>query len=475
MSASRPRYAFGPFEVDVAESLLLRDSQPVPLTGKAFAVLALLLERGGHLVEKQELLARIWPDSFVEEAVLSVNVAAIRRALGDDCRNCIETVPRRGYRFIGEVRRVENTADTPEPTTAEPSPAVESAPIQVAGPPHRRATRLRWAIVAAAVVVAAAGVAGLAPWRSGQFAGRPPLAPAPAPAVGNSVAVLPLRSLSDDPAQQHFAEAMTDLLITDLGRIGGLKVVSRQSVLQYGRTTKTLSGIARDLSVDCIVEGTVWREGQHVRITAQLIHGPTDRHLWAQSYDRDIGDTLAMQEEVAESIAREVGVKISPARVQEAPHVAPAVYEAYLHGLYLLDEGKTDDAVAEFRRATVMDPTYAAAYTKTASAYFGRAFFGVQQPKEAFPNMKEAALRAIELNDRDAEAHSWLAIEKLQYEWDWAGAEREFKRSLELNPSDSDVRHMYAHYLLTVGRPQESLSEMDRAFENDPVGLGAAT
>jgi TolB-like protein/DNA-binding winged helix-turn-helix (wHTH) protein len=476
MSGSDQRYVFGPFEMDVAESLLLRDSQPVPLTGKAFAVLAVLLERSGHLVEKQELLERVWPDAFVEEAVLSVNVAAIRRALGADCRSCIETVPKRGYRFVGEVRKVNGALAAPEPAAPEPAavepPLVAELEPTEAAPDSRRGARpLRWAALAATVVVVAVGIAGGAAWRSGRFARRPP----PAPALGNSVAVLPLRSLSDEPAQQRFADAMTDLLITDLGRIGALKVVSRQSVLRYGHTQKTLSAIAQELKVDCIVEGTVWRQGQNVRITAQLIHGPTDRHLWAQSYDRNLGDTLALQEEVAETIAREVGIKISPAQVREAPHVAPAVYEAYLRGRYLLDQGKTDEAVAEFRRAVAVDPTYAAGYTKIASAYFDQAFFGDMPPKEAFPSMKEAALEAIELDDGDAEAHSWLAIEKLQYEWDWAGAEREFKRSLELNPSDSDVRHMYAHYLLTVGRSQESLTEMDRAFENDPVGLGAAT
>ena len=296
-----------------------------------------------------------------------------------------------------------------------------------------------------------------------------------APSIGNSVAVLPLRSLSEDPEQQHFADAMTDLMLTDLGRIPKMRVVSRQSVLQYEKTQKSLPQIARELNVDCIVEGTVQRVGSRVRITAQLIQGSTDRHLWAQSYERDLGDTFALQQEVAEAIAREVGVKLAPAAARQAPHVAPEVYEAYLRGLYALDEGKTANALTELRKAIALDPSYAPAYTKMASAYFGRAFFGAVAPSEAFPAMKEAALKAIELDERDAEAHAWLANEKLHYEWDWAGAEREFRRSLQLNPNDSDVRHIYAHYLLTVGRWQESLAEMDHAFENDPVGLGAAT
>ncbi len=471
MSVSAPRYAFGPFELDVAENQLLRDAQPVPLTGKALAVLAVLVERHGHLVEKQELLGRVWPDSFVEEAVLSVNVATIRRALGDDGRRYIETVPRRGYRFIGDVRMVEDAGSAAEldgtansaPPDPEPIPAASLRPGRVRG--------LRWALAAGTVTAAVTiAIVWAAAWRSGQLG-----QPTQAPTTGNALAVLPLRNLSESPDQQRFADAMTDLLVTDLGRIGALKVVSRQSADQYAHTQKTLPEIARELGVDCIVEGTVLREGQRVRITAQLIHGPTDRQMWAQSYDRDLGDTLALQEEVAQAIAHEVGVKIAPSRAGESRHVAPAVYEAYLRGLFFLDEGKTGEAVTEFRRATDLDPGYAPAYTKIASAWFDRAFFGAMRPGEAFPTMREAALKALAIDDRDAEAHAWLATEKLHYEWDWAGAEREFRRSLALNPSDSEVRHMYAHYLLTMRRAPESMKEMDRAFENDPVGLGAAT
>ncbi len=448
--------------MDVAERQLQRDSRPVPLTAKAFELLAVLLEESGHLVEKQELLRRVWGDAFVEEAVLSVNIAAIRRALADDGHQYIETVPKRGYRFIAPVQKSEFLEVSAEPAGGgDLAAATTVAPARIPPVSLGRGRRWRWIVLAISVVAVLSVPFG----RRALFPAR----------VGNSVAVLPLRSLSDDPEQQHFADAMTDLLLTDLGRIGQLKVVSRQSVLQYEKTQKTLPEIARELNVDCIVEGTVLRKGRRVRITAQLIHGPTDRHLWAQSYERDLGDTLTLQEEVAESIAREVGVTIAPGRIHEAPHVAPAVYEAYLRGLYFLDEGKIDNALTELRKSVAADPSYGPAYTKIASAYFGRAFFGAMASKEAFPNMKEAALRAIELDDGDAEAHAWLAIEKLQYEWDWAGAEREFRRSLELNPSDSEVRHMYAHYLLTVGRSQESLTEMDRAFENDPVGLGTAT
>lgn len=463
MSRSARKYAFGPFLMDLGERLLLRDSQPVPLTSKAFELLAVLLEESGHLVDKQELLRRVWGESFVEEAVLSVNVAAIRRALSDNGHQYIETVPKRGYRFIAPVQKMEPAeAAAAEPMASAPAEPTAAAPAPAAVPASGRSQRLRWAVVALALALAALS------FEVGRRALASPL--------GNSVAVLPLQSLSSDPEQAHFADAMTDLLLTDLGQIPQLRVVSRQSTLQYEHTEKTLPEIARELHVDCIVEGTVSREGNRVRITAQLIHGPTDRHLWAQSYERDLGDTLALQEEVAESIAREIGVKLAPLpNPRQTPRVSAAAHEAFLRGMSFLDEGADDKAIEEFRKAVEIDPNYELAYTKMAGAYFGRAFFGSMPPNEAFPAMKEAALRAIELNDNDAEAHASLASEKLHYEWDWPGAEREFRRSLELNPSDSEVRHIYAHYLLTVGRWQESMEQMDRAFENDPVGLGTAT
>lgn len=458
MSRSGPRYVFGPFQMDPGECLLQRGSEPISLTTKAFDLFAVLLEQHGHLVEKHDLLQRVWGDAFVEEAVLSVNIAAIRRALADNGHQYIETVPKRGYRFAAPV---EVIAASGAETTVFAADVVAPAAVLPEAAGKRRIWR--WLTAALACVLLAAV--------SIPFARRHLR-----PQIGNSVAVLPLQSLSSDPEQQHFADAMTDLLLTDLGRIPQLRVVSRQSVLQYAGTRKNLPEIARELNVDAIVEGTVRREGGRVRITAQLIHAPTDRHLWAQSYERDLRDSMALQQEVAESIAREIGVQLAPAsQKREGRRVPPAAHEAFLRGMSFLDAGDDGKAMQAFRDAIAIDPSYGPAYTKIASAYFGGAFFGFAAPKDAFPAMKEAALKAIALDDTDAEAHATLASEKLHYEWDWAGAEREFRRSLELNPSDADVRHIYAHYLLTVGRPQESLAQMDRAFQTDPVGLGTAT
>jgi DNA-binding winged helix-turn-helix (wHTH) protein/TolB-like protein len=446
--ADQPALHFGPFQLDPAEQRLLRDGEPVALTPKAFELLVCLVQHQGRLVSKEDLLRAVWPDTFVEEAVLTVNMSAIRKALGDD-RNghtYIETVPRRGYRFVAPVLRGETGAK------------VTVAP--------RRFTpkRVAWIAAPAIVIVALA---------SALFANRPY---PPRPVVTGSVAVLPLRSLSSGAAQEEFADAMTEMLITELGQVPALKVVSRQSILQYAQSRKSMPQIARELNVEYLAEGTVGRDGQHVRITAQLIHGATDRHVWAQSYERDLGSTFALQSDVAGSIAREIGIKLAttPARRVRAS-VPQAAYEAYLRAGFLLGSGPASPAIEQFRQAIDLDPSFAEAYAAMANAYFGPAFYGGMRPNESWPNMRDAALKAIELDDSLASAHAALALAKMHYDWDWQGAEREFKRSLQLNPNDSDVRHLYAHYLLTIGRPTDSLAEMSRAFEIDPVGVGTAT
>ncbi len=301
----------------------------------------------------------------------------------------------------------------------------------------------------------------------------------PSPPAGRiMLAVLPFDNLSGDPEQEFLSDGITEEMITQLGRMKPeqLGVIARSSVMRYKRGERQLDQIRKELGVQYILEGSVRRAGNRVRISAQLIRATDQSHLWAQEYDRDLGNTLALQQEVAQFIAQEIGVKLAAVpHGPEAPRISAAAHEAFLRGMGFLDEGSDARAIEEFRKAIAADPNYARAYSKTASAYFMLGFFGVQPPSEAFPAMKEAALHALELDGNDAEAHASLAIEKLHYELDWPGAEQEFRRSLELNPSDSDVRHIYAHYLLTVGRWQESLAQMDRAFENDPVGLGTGT
>ncbi len=461
----RPVFAFGAFRLDPAEQRLTLDGVAVPLTPKAFELLLFLVEHPGHLLRKDELLAAAWPGTFVEEAVLSVNMSAIRKALSTDPTGAawIETVPRRGYRFNAPVRQIDGGTGTSAPSGAEV--------VGVGGPAGstsaargRRRMRVVWAVMSITLVLTVAFV---------QLS-----RPRPRPAVAaSSIAVLPLQSLSSDPDQEYFADALTELLITDLGQIPALRVVSRQSILQYRDSRKPLPAIARELNVEYLAEGTVSRDGDRVRVTAQLIHGASDRHVWSMSYERDLPGAFALQNEVTESIAREIGLKLAPAPARSvgATTIPAEAYEAYLRGNYLLDQGQTGAAIEQLRRAVVLHPRFAAAYARIASSYFGPGFYGGMRPSEAWPNMREAALKALDIDSTNAEAHAALADVKLHYDWDWADAEREFQRSLQLNPSDSGVRHFYAHYLLTVGRDRESLAQMDRAFEIDPVGAGTAT
>ncbi len=290
----------------------------------------------------------------------------------------------------------------------------------------------------------------------------------------DSIAVLPLENLSADPEQEYFADGMTDALIANLGRISSLRVTSRTSVMQYKKARKPLPEIARELNVDAVIEGSVLRSGDRVRITAQLIHAPTDRHLWAQSYDRDVRNILTLQSEVARTIAEEIHIKLTPrqqASLARIGVVNSQSHEAYLKGTYHYNRGRLETAMDYFKQAIELDPNYAPAYAGLARCYYFLGLFGVLPANEAFPKMKETASRALEKDETLPEAHSYLALAILHHDWNWVEAEREFKRALDLNPSQADIHHDYAHYLMSVGRGEESLAESKRATELDPLSL----
>jgi len=293
-----------------------------------------------------------------------------------------------------------------------------------------------------------------------------------------SLAVLPLTSFSSDPEQQFFADSMTEAIITDLAQIGALRVVSRTSVMRYKRTQKSVPEIAKELGVDAVVEGSVERAGNRVRITAQLIRAATDQHLWAENYERELKDVLVLQDQVARSIAREIQVKLTPleeARLRSPRVVNPTAYELYLKGRYFWVKRTPDSvqkAIGLFGQAIDADPTYASAYSGLADCYMSLGFsfdVGSLPPNEAIPKAKAAVAKAIDIDDSLAEAHNTLAFMKLNYDWDFPGAEKEFRRSLELNPGYANARHWYAHYLIAARRPDESLAESNRALELDPL------
>jgi len=292
-----------------------------------------------------------------------------------------------------------------------------------------------------------------------------------------SLAVLPLANLSRDPEQEYFADGMTEALISDLAKLRALKVISRTSVMRYTANDKSLPEIAEELNVDAVVEGSVLRVGQQVRITAQLIHAATDTHLWAESYERDLQDVLLLQSEVARTIAREIQVAVTPEesrRLASARPVNPEAHEAYLKGRfhwYKLTREGLDTAMEYFQLALEKDPSYAPAYSGIANVWASRGETGVLPPHEASPKAKAAALKATELDDTLAEVHVALASVKTAYEWDWAGAEKEFQRALQLNPNAAEAIFFYADLLLYMGRSKEWSSEVERALALDPLNL----
>ena len=326
MPEGKHLYEFGPFRLDPAERSLLRDGKAVPLTPKAFELLVLLVENRGHLLKKDELIERVWPNTFVEEANLAQNVSALRKALDDKNGGAqyIETVPKGGYRFTATVGDHTPPAGVESPAAEPPSP--------------RPASRVAVRYVVALLATAAVAVTIMLAFQRGllhrRWAGA-----ASVPRI-QSLAVLPLENLSGDPSQDYFADGMTDALITSLGQISSLRVISRTSVMQYRGVHKPLPQIARELNVDAVVEGTVVRSGGEVRITAQLIQASTDKHVWSQSYQRDLKDVLGLQHEIAITIAKQIRMTLTPVEQIRAGINQPVNFEAYesfLRGEYFLN------------------------------------------------------------------------------------------------------------------------------------------
>lgn len=288
-----------------------------------------------------------------------------------------------------------------------------------------------------------------------------------------TLAVLPLRNLSGDPAQDYFADGVTEALTTDLARMESLQVISETSAMQYKAAKEPLPAIARALKADVVVEGAVQRSGNKVRITAQLIRAATDQHLWAETYERDVQDILSLQDEVASAISHQIETRLGGPKPSEPPKTAavnPEAYDTYLRANSYFDDGQFPKSIDYYNQAVKLDPNYGPTYAHLARAYFFLAFFGALPPQEGWGDVKQMATLALEKDETIPEAHGALALAKLHFDWDFAGAEREFKRALELNPSNADIRHDYAHYLMAMGRVEESMAETKRAVALDPIG-----
>lgn len=368
------RYEFGPFRLDTAEHSLLRNGQLVPLTPKVFDLLKVLVRNNGRLVEKDELLKEVWPDSFVEEGNLNRNISILRKVLGEGTagKPYIETVPKRGYRFAASVKEIAGkgfgSIDT-EPVDQD-SQAKDAGPLQAGlerdlGPRKTLSAR-RWLVLGGLVALALGTMLYVFTRRHRTDATRPEI---------KSIAVLPLQNLSGDPAQEYFADGMTEALIAGLSKVRALRVTSRTSVMQYKGTRKPLLNIARELNVDAVVEGSVQRFGEQVKITARLIHAPTEEHLWTETYERDLRDVLRLQREIAQAVIQEVQIKLTPQeqmRLAMARPVKPQAYDDYLRGrFYAIRQNKADNetAIVMLERSVATDPTFASAQAELAQAY----------------------------------------------------------------------------------------------------------
>jgi serine/threonine-protein kinase len=376
---------------------------------------------------------------------------------------CLEKEPARRYQRAGEVRAGLEAALSAwsDRATAAATPASAT---------RWGGMRRNGVLAGIGLILLTAAAIALVSWRWH----LPGTSSAPAPRV-ESIAVLPLANLSGDPAQEFFADGMTEALIADLAKVSSLKVISRTSVMRYRGTTRPLPEIARELGVDAIIEGSVQRSKDRVRITAQLIDAAADRHLWADSYDRSAQDVLALQSEVARAIATQVRARVSPeetARLQNARTVNPDAYEAYLLGRHHIARRNPESlerALESFQKATELDPTFALGWAGLSSAYIDREFWaglGVGRHADA---ARTAALEAIRLEADLADAHRALAAVKFQYDWDWTGTEASYLKAIELNPSLADAYSGYAFYLTAMGRFDESIANARRAAELDPL------
>jgi TolB-like protein/DNA-binding winged helix-turn-helix (wHTH) protein/Flp pilus assembly protein TadD len=470
------RLSFGVFELDLRAGELRKHGLRIRLQEQPFQVLAMLLEHPGEVVTREELQKKLWPaDTFVDfDHGVNKAVNKLREALGDSAESprFVETVARRGYRFLVEVK----LADAPparDSGPATPTQHAETAPDlpelgdDTAVPKSRQPSFVAKTTVFGLILLTASLAAWeFHPWKRSS------------PAI-RSLAVLPLESLSNDPLQDYFADGMTDELISDLGQISALRVISRTSVMAYKHARKPLPQIARELNVDAIVEGTVLRSGDQVRITAQLIDASADKHLWSQSYEGELRDTLALQSKVARAIADQIQINLNPreqAALRSAKVVNPQAYVSYLKGRYFWNKRSAESlkvALAYFNQAIDEDPAYAQAYSGLSDTYalLGDWQFAVMTPKEALPKAKAAAIKALELDSALGEAHNSLAFCLDGFDWNFDSAGKEFLRAIELNPGYANAHHWYAWHLALLHRYEEALAEMRKAESLDPLSL----
>jgi TolB-like protein/DNA-binding SARP family transcriptional activator len=412
---------FDSFELDPHAGELRRQGKKLRLQGQPFQTLAALMMRAGQLVTRAELRAEIWPaDTFVDfDHSLHNAIARVRETLGDSPQTprYIETLPRRGYRFIAPVETIRKAG-----------PATATGEVHYAG-------------------------------------------------AIQSLVVLPFDDHCGDAGHEYFADGMTEALITNLAKIKALRVISRTTAMQYRGARKSLPQIARELNVVAVIEGSVLRVGNRVRIAVQLINALTDQHLWAESYERDFRDILTLQADIARQVAEAIWIFLTPeerALLGTARRVNPEAHELYLKARYFWNK-RTEEgvrkALVHFRRAIDIDPLYARGYAGLADCYNILGYYCELSPGDAYPKARAAATKSLELDEHLAEAHAALGVVKRDYEWDWEGAETDFQRAMELNPGYVEAYHWHSTLLCIRGKPAESIQEKEKALTMDPLSV----
>lgn len=466
-------YRFGEYSVDSQNRVLKRDGAMVPLTPKAFDTLLLLVENAGTIVSKDDLIRAVWPDSFVEESNLTQTIFMVRKALGETAdRRYILTVQGRGYRFVPPVQESHDEVRAGEsPAEADPHP---QAPLQ---PRKDRKWTPAIAILAAAAFLAILGSAAWL-WHVRRTRTEAP--------TRITLAVLPFANFTGDPGQDYFSDGLTEEMISQLGNLdpAHLGVIARTSVMHYKHTQEPISQIGKELGVQYVIEGSVRRDAERVRITAQLIQVKDQSHVWAREYDRDVGHLLELQGEIAEEVANEIELSLRGGRrihaEQEAAARAPGTqsseaYDLYLRGRYLWNE-RTEEGFRQaadyFQQAIGKDPQFAQAYAGLADTYgLMSTWYEGPPPQELMPKARAAAMRALQLDEGLAEAHVSLALIEENYDYDWPGAETEFRRAIQLNPQYATAHQWYAEFLSRQGRFEEAFAEIARARQLDPLSL----
>jgi DNA-binding winged helix-turn-helix (wHTH) protein/TolB-like protein/Flp pilus assembly protein TadD len=475
-------YEFGPFQLDPPERLLLCDGRPVPMTPRAFDLLVFLVERGGHLVEKDELLKAVWHGLIVEEGNLSVTVSFLRKALNDDRgqHKYIETVSKRGYRFVADVRQVgEPESMLPRLRPEESRGIIEESLVQeqpsavVPQPANVSPKRVfRWNILTIVLVL---GALSILVWVVTHSVAR--TSQVQQEEAIRSLAVLPFQTLGAERGDEYLGLGMADALITRLGNTGKIIVRPTNAIQKYVAKDLTPQSAGQEQGVDAVLDGRIQREADRVRLTVQLIRVRDGVQLWGETFDKQFTDIFALEDALSERVAQSIRLKLTgeqTRRFTKRSTERPDAYEAYVKGRYFWNK-RTDKGMKKgleyFHQAITLDPTFAEAYVGVADSYATLGLYAVLPPKDAFPAAKEAAKRALEMDDGLAEAHATLGFINFYYDWNGVDAGNEFRRALADNPNYAMAHSWYGESLAAIGRYPEAVAEAQRALEDDPLSL----